>query len=85
MKPAVLLVALFALCEPTVAQTADCRSVPKASDRLVCYDKAASQVRTVKPAATSPAPAMQPAQTGDLLADENARLDATIKNICRGC
>jgi hypothetical protein len=92
MKPLALLVALFALCEPAVAQTADCQSVPKASDRLACYDKAASPARRVKPVAASPAPAAaspalvaQPTQSGDLLTEENARLDATIKNICRGC
>jgi hypothetical protein len=85
MKSVALLVALFALCEPAIAQTTECQSVPKASDRLACYDKAASQARRVKPAAASPAPAAQPGQTTDLLADENARLDATIKNICRGC
>jgi hypothetical protein len=85
MKAAVLLVALFALCDPAIAQTTECQSVPKASDRLACYDRAASPVRRVKPAAASPAPAAQPSQPGDALAEENARLDATIKNICRGC
>jgi hypothetical protein len=90
MKPAALLIALFALCEPAIAQTTECQSVPKASDRLACYDRAASPARRVKPVAASPAaasqaPAAQPGPTGDLLADENARLDATIKNICRGC
>ena len=92
MKPVALLIALLALCGPAIAQTADCRSVPKASDRLACYDRAASQPRANKPAAASPAPAAaspapaaQPGQVTDLLAEENARLDAKIKNICRGC
>jgi hypothetical protein len=92
MKPVALLVALLALCEPAIAQTTDCQSVPKASDRLACYDRAASPVRRVKPAAVAPAPAAvsaapaeQPGQPGDLLAQENARLDAKIKGICRGC
>jgi hypothetical protein len=85
MKSVALLVALFALCGPAIAQTADCQSVPKASDRLACYDKAASQARQVTPAAASAVPAAQPAQATDLLAEENARLDAKIKNICRGC
>ena len=89
MKPVALLIALFALCEPAIAQTTDCQSVPKASDRLACYDRAASPARRVKPVAASPAPVAAPAaqlgQTGDLLAEENARLDAKIKNICRGC
>jgi hypothetical protein len=92
MKPAALLIALFALCEPAIAQTTECQSDPKASDRLACYDRAASPARRVKPVAASPAPAAasqvpaaEPVQPGDLLAEENARLDAKIKNICRGC
>jgi hypothetical protein len=92
MKTVALLVALLALCEPVIAQTTDCQSVPKASDRLACYDRAASPARRVKPVSASPAPAaaspalaVQPGQPGDLLSEENARLDATIKNICRGC
>lgn len=85
MKPVALLVALIAFCEPAIAQTAECQSIPKASDRLACYDKAVPPIGRVKPAAASPAPSAQPAQPGDLLADENARLDAKIKNICRGC
>jgi hypothetical protein len=93
MKLAVLLVGLLALCEPAIAQTVNCQSVPKASDRLACYDRAASPARRVKPATASPAPpaavsaepAAQPVQPGDVLAEENARLDATIRNICRGC
>jgi hypothetical protein len=85
MKPVALLIALFVLCEPAIAQTTECQSVPKASDRLACYDRAASPARRVKPVAASPAPAAQPGPVGDLLAEENARLDAKIKNICRGC
>jgi hypothetical protein len=38
-----------------------------------------------KPAATSPVTSAQPGQFVDVLAAENARLDARIKNICRGC
>jgi hypothetical protein len=34
------LIALFVLCEPVVAQTSDCQSIQKASDRLACYDRA---------------------------------------------
>ncbi|MGB9115570.1 hypothetical protein [Bradyrhizobium sp.] len=42
-----------------------------------------------KPASASSTPSTQQAtqqgQPGDLLAAENARLDAKINNICRGC
>lgn len=85
MKSVALLVALFAFCEPAIAQTAECQSIPKASDRLACYDRAAPPIGRVKPAAASPTPSAPSGQAVDLLAAENARLDAKIKNICRGC
>jgi hypothetical protein len=85
MKPVALLVALCTLCGPAIAQNDECRSIQKASNRLACYDKAASPAARVKPSVASPAPAAQPGQAVDLLVQENARLDATIKNICRGC
>jgi len=85
MKPVALLIAFLAFCGPAVAQTAECQSVPKASDRLACYDKAAPPASKAKPAAATPAPQSQPGQAVDMLAVENARLDAKIKNICRGC
>lgn len=84
MKPVALLVVAFsALCGPAIA--AECQSIPKASDRLACYDRAAPPINKVKPAAASPASPSQSGQPVDLLAAENARLDAKINNICRGC
>ena len=83
MKAVALLVVLCTFCGPAIAQTSECQSIPKASDRLACYDKAASPAARVKPSA-APAP-MAASQPGDVLAEENARLDAKIKNICRGC
>ena len=82
MKFAVLLVACV-LCGPAIAQTNDCQSIAKASERLACYDKAAPPTSRSKPSASPPsAPARE---AGDPLAAENARLDAKINNICRGC
>jgi hypothetical protein len=85
MKPSVLLVALCVLCEPAIAQTTECQSIPKASDRLACYDRVSPPASKGKPAAASPTSSSQSGQAGDLLAAENARLDAKINNICRGC
>lgn len=85
MKSVALLVVLSALCGPAVAQAADCQSIPKASDRLACYDKSTPPAGRAKPAAASAAPAAQPGQAADPLAEENARLDAQIRKICRGC
>lgn len=84
MKRVVLLVVLCALCGPAIAQTTECQSVPKASDRLACYDRVAPPTSKKKPAAASTS-SSQSGQPADLLAAENARLDAKINNICRGC
>lgn len=83
MKAVALLVVLCTFCGPAIAQTSECQSITKSSDRLACYDKAAAPAARVKPSA--PAPAASTGQAGDLLAEENARLDAKMKNICRGC
>jgi hypothetical protein len=86
MKSVALMVALCVLCGPAIAQTSQCQSIPKASDRLACYDRAAPPTGKSRNAATSPAP-LPPPELGssDPLSAENARLDAKINNICRGC
>ena len=85
MKSIMLVAAFCAFCAPAIAQTNECQSIPKATDRLACYDKATPPAGRVKPAAASKTPSSQPGQATDLLAAENARLDAKINNICRGC
>ncbi len=85
MKPLALLITLCALCGPAIAQTPECQSVPKASDRLACYDKTMPPMSNAKPPSASSTPSTPQGQPADLLAAENARLDAKINNICRGC
>ena len=80
---------IFASCQSVVAQTSECSTVPKASDRLACYD------RVTPPRATKPVASKQKAPGSkassdqgtivDALAVENATLDAKLKRICRGC
>jgi len=95
MRAIALLCLLGTLSDVAIAQTSQCQSVPKASDRLACYDKAAPPSAVGKPAAAKPPAA--PVKTAgskpqadqpsvvDLLAVENSKLDAKIKTICRGC
>ena len=89
MKIALLFAALaatFPAC--AVAQTSSCQSIPKASDRLACYDKAAPPNYAKDPPASKRSKAKAPtdqATVVDKLAVENARLDARLKTICRGC
>ena len=87
MKFAALLIALCTIPAIAGAQTADCRSIAKSTERLACYDKATPPAaqQASKPAAPKPASAEQLAPLGDMLAAENSKLDAKIKGICRGC
>jgi hypothetical protein len=90
MKRAALLTVLCLLPGFAAAQSPECRTIPKATDRLGCYDKASPPAAMEKPA---PAKSTSPKQVADdstrpladMLATENSRLDAKIKNICRGC
>jgi hypothetical protein len=95
MKVIALLFLLGTLSDVAIAQTSQCQSVPKASDRLACYDKATPPTAVGKPAATK-TPAAPDKTAGskpqtdqmtvvDMLAAENSKLDAKIKTICRGC
>jgi hypothetical protein len=86
MRVIALLFLFGTLSEFAIAQSSLCRFVPKASDRLVCYDKATPPTAADKPAKSKTAtPADAPAQTIDMLAVENSKLDARLKTICRGC
>jgi hypothetical protein len=84
MKIIAMVLALGAFSGPVLAQTNECQSIPKATDRLACYDRATPPISSPKPAAASQ-PRSRQDQPADALAAENARLDARINNICRGC
>ena len=82
------VVALFLLCllsETASAQTSDCQSIPKANARLACYDKLSPPIAPGKSATSKRQPASDPGKPVDPLSAENARTDAAMKNICRGC
>jgi hypothetical protein len=88
MKVIALLVALCTFSEIASAQTTtQCQSIPKASDRLACYDRAAPPTAADKPAKAPAASKTSPdqGQRVDQLAVENSKLDAKLKTICRGC
>jgi hypothetical protein len=82
------VVALFLLClfpGTAIAQTSECQSIAKASARLACYDKMSPPIAPGKSATSKMPPVSEPGQPVDLLSAENARTDAAMKNICRGC
>jgi hypothetical protein len=89
MKHFLLAALIFVDCQGAAAQTPECSTVPKASDRLACYDRAtppsaAKRVSSKQKVTASDAPSDQ-GKAVDALAVENAKLDAKLKRICRGC
>jgi hypothetical protein len=96
MRVIALLCLLGTLPDVAIAQVSQCQSVPKASDRLACYDRAAPTIAVGNPTAPKKNVTAQDkaasknlnndqGKTVDMLAAENSKLDAKLKTICRGC
>jgi hypothetical protein len=84
MKRFAMLIAICTLCQSASAQTPECKSITDPGGRLACYDK------TVPPAAAKPALRAAPVSKTepkyvDTIGEEDAVMNARIKNICRGC
>ena len=98
MKLGVLLIAGL-IPQAALAQASVCESIANQMDRLACYNlgssppapsvtprpkkAAATPTKIEKPAAPTAEP--KPNQFVDVLADENKKLAAKLKTICRGC
>jgi hypothetical protein len=83
MRLLAILVAIGALCQTANAQTADCKSISKPDARLACYDKAAAPAKSELRAA--PAANADGGKYVDPVLAEDARMNARLKSICRGC
>ncbi|WLA86039.1 hypothetical protein [Bradyrhizobium elkanii] len=74
-------------CHDAAAQTSGCSAITNANDRLACYDKAAAVTGgspdMAKTALSNPSGKRR--SVVEMLADENAKLTAKLKSICRGC
>jgi hypothetical protein len=85
------LVAIGALCQTAIAQTPDCKSISNSAAKLACYDKAAPPIAVSASVPAKPKlRAIPPSKVGgtkyvDSLSSEDARVNAQLKNICRGC
>ena len=85
------LIAMAALCQAADAQTTGCKSITDPALRLACYDKANPPIATFPTPAAKPASRPIPAAKADNTAyvdsigDEDARVNAQLRNICRGC
>ena len=82
MKRILAALMLCASVQGALAAGPNCHAIQSAGERLACYD-AASLAKKDKPAlVTTDAPR---AAYQDPLIAEDARTDAKLKNICRGC
>jgi hypothetical protein len=86
MKHIAALVAVCALSQSAAAQTPECKSITDTTARLACYDKSsappASSARRVAPVAKADT---KDTKYVDPITQEDARMNAQLKNICRGC
>ena len=89
MKRFAVLVAICALCQTAIAQTPDCKSVSNPDARLACYDEAAAPATasaTAKPRLRAVPPSkVDGTKYVDSISTEEARVNARLKNTCRGC
>lgn len=91
MKFFAVLAAVCALCQTAGAQTPDCKSISNPGARLACYDKGAVPVTSSATARRQPLRAVPVAKADDgakyvdSISAEDARVNAQLKNICRGC
>jgi hypothetical protein len=83
MKKTLAVLALCAFAQGASAAGTDCRSIEKTTERLACYD-AASPPKKDRPAAVVETDGSRAAYK-DPLIEEDARTNAKLKNICRGC
>jgi hypothetical protein len=91
MRFIAVLMTMAALCVSAKAQTPDCKSITDHALRPACHDKANPPIATFPTPMPRPAPrpvsAAKVDNTGyvDSLDEDDARVDAQLRNICRGC
>jgi hypothetical protein len=74
-------------CDGAAAQTSGCSGIANANDRLACYDKAAAITggSADKSKIVGSDDTTKRRSVVEMLAEENAKLNAKLKTICRGC
>ena len=82
MRMALAVVTLCAFAQGAQAAGPDCSAIESTSARLACYD-AALPPKVRKPAAVENDTSRAAYQ--DPFVAEDARMNAKLKNICRGC
>ena len=81
MKEIFAVLVLCAMAQSALAAGPECRTIGSTSARLACYDAASP------PKIDKPAPVEKDARPPykDPFSEDDARMAAKLKNICRGC
>ncbi|WOH50376.1 hypothetical protein [Bradyrhizobium sp. sBnM-33] len=82
MKTTLAVLALCACASGALAAAPECRAIDNANARLSCYD-AAHPPKMEKPLIPEKDPSRDAYK--DPFSAEDARTNAKLKNICRGC
>ena len=95
MKIIAVLAIFYAFSDLAFAQT-PCHPTPGAGDLLACYNRTeqapaprkratSRAANALEKSAASKTPTDRRAPVDDILNDENKKLDAKVKSLCRGC
>ena len=79
------LIAICLLSQAAFAAGPECKSIAAPGERLACYDKAAAPAKSVQRPLASETPKADPSRYVDAISEEDVRMNAQLKNICRGC
>jgi hypothetical protein len=85
---AICALILTASAQIAIAQTPNCKSIADTSARRACYDKAALWAAPAVAARSLESVSASRPDTGkyfDTISAEDARMNARLNNICRGC
>ena len=87
MRVLAVTIAACAMAQTAIAQTAECRSIADPARRLACYDRASPPAATQQsPATARPATSADAPKSPDSFStEEDERVNAQLRNICRGC
>jgi hypothetical protein len=93
MRLFAVFVAMCALSQTAAAQSPECKTIPDPGTRLACYDRAAPPAAaaaavpgvTAKPAPKVANSKIDNSKYVDTIGQEDALMNARLKNICKGC
>jgi hypothetical protein len=85
MRIVALLISLCALSQAASAQTPECKSIANPTERLACFDKLSPTETSASRVPGPKASKVDPSKYVDAISAEDARMNARLKSICRGC